>query len=53
MIFALILACFLLMAPATLYPAYTGMRGKSWDRAVVRDTDGVRAGAQAFEVGEG
>ena len=53
MIFALILACFLLMAPATLYPAYTDVRARQWDRAVVRDTDGVRAGAQAFEVGEG
>jgi carboxylesterase len=49
----LLLTAFVLVAPSTLYPAYTGGRARHWERTVVRDADGVRAGAQPFAVGEG
>lgn len=49
----LLLTILLLAAPTTIYPAYTSLRGRSWERGVPRDADGIRLGAQSFAVGEG
>ena len=42
-----------LAGPLALYPAYTGARAWNNERSVVRDAAGIRAGAQAYTVGEG
>lgn len=39
--------------PVSLYPMYTGVRARHWERAVTREADGLLAGARSFEVGEG
>ena len=49
----LTIASLVLAAPLALYPAYTGARAWSRERSVVRDAAGIRAGAQAFTLGEG
>lgn len=46
-------AVLLVALPVSLYPMYTGVRARHWERTLMREADGLRAGTRAFEVGEG
>lgn len=49
----LAISSLVLAGPLALYPAYTGARAWNNERSVIRDAAGIRAGAQAYTVGEG
>ena len=53
MLMTIVVAVMTLAVPLTLYPMYTGVRAKGWDRGMMRDVGGVLCGAQSFEVGQG